>query len=290
MKIIEKWKQFTEDYSSCECHEEYNHFLLENLEKFSLLQEFSNGIKYPDLIRINNQAVNVRGGSAGSATSAGYGQDIKNPSRPGQIKLVHGVSKGQPKTRRFIYRVPPDDWPNSKNEDYTVVVQFSKKGPSSKDLKQLSAAERLKKLDVMVKCDCPFFIWNGPEYNATQNNYLYPASKGSAPPMGYDPTKAKWNPQMVSPKGSKGYWKGDYADTAADMGIRDPDREYYICKHVAAVFRNMENFLRLPVSWYRASEKAQEQGITDPGYPGQEVRQIQESSQISFVFTSKESD
>ena len=288
MKILKEWKGYSEDYENCSCEHHYDHFLLENSDKLIKLHEFSNGIKYPSLVSRNNAMINDRGGNAIRGTVAGYGQNIENPTRSGNIQMIHGIGKDQARTRRLIYKVPSDSWPNSKEGPYTVVIQFTKDGPRSDQLASLQASERLKQLDVMVKCDCPFFIWNGPEYNAVANKYLYPAGQGRiAPPdPGYNPRKAKWDPNLVSPQSMPGYWKGDYADTAADKGIRDPTRQFFICKHIAAVFTNLDRFLRLPVSWYQASEKADAQGIPDPGYPGGRKARAKAPppEQLSFMF------
>jgi len=292
MKILKEWKDYSEDYESCGCEHHYDNFLLENTDKIIKLYEFSNGIKYPNLVSRNNSVINSRGGSANRGTTAGYGQSIANPDRAGSMPMVHGSGAGHERTRRFIYKVPSDSWPNSKEGPYTVTVQFSKDGPRSEQLNSLDPSSRLKQLDVMVKCDCPFFIWNGPEYNAVANNYLYPAGQGrlSPPGPGYSPIKARWDPNMTSPQGMPGYWRGDYADTAADQAIRDPNREFYICKHITAVFANIDSFLKLPISWYQASEKADAQGIEDPGYPG--GRRARASApapeQMSFIFQPEE--
>jgi hypothetical protein len=281
MKFLKDWKDYSDDYETCTCGHHYDNFLLENTGKIIQLHEFVNGIKYNQLVSRNNSVINSRGGTA--VRGAGYGQNIENPPRSGKIDMVYGAGQGEARTRRFIYKVPSDDWPNSKEGPYTVTVQFSKDGPRAEQLAELPASERLKQLDVMVKCNCPFFIWNGPEYNAERLNYLYPAGQGRSNPPGYNPRKARWNPNMTSPSGTPGYWAGDYANTSADQGIRDPNREYYICKHVAAVFNIVDSFLRLPVSYYRAAET---DDLPDPGYPGSRRAPEQPVDQLSFVFPS----
>lgn len=59
------------------------------------------------------------------------------------------------------------------------------------------------KFNLHVKCTCPFWKWNGPDFNAYNQKYLYgrPFSNRSAP------------------------------------DIRDPKREYKVCKHVYAVLQ-----------------------------------------------------
>ena len=144
-----------------------------------------------------------------------YDQEITNPDRIGDIEV-----RLDAKSRTAIFTVPGDHWPNSKDH-YQVVVAFSKEGPSAEQLNQMKPSERLKALDVKVNCDCPFFRWNGPEHNAKANGYLLPPQHG----------------------------------TASEPDIRDPNREFYICKHIAAVFAIINTSFRLPGNWFKVGEK-----------------------------------
>lgn len=69
----------------------------------------------------------------------------------------------------------------------------------------------LSELDqVAMTCDCPFWRWNGPEYHAKQNDYMFGRPRG----------------------------------TAAPPNIRDPDRKYWLCKHAYAALRRLEHFVQ----------------------------------------------
>ncbi|HED36909.1 MAG TPA: hypothetical protein ENI76_01480, partial [Ignavibacteria bacterium] len=54
---------------------------------------------------------------------------------------------------------------------------------------------------IAMNCTCPFWEWNGPEYNAKENSYLLGLPSGSA----------------------------------SSPDVRDPDRIYWLCKHTYAV-------------------------------------------------------
>lgn len=62
---------------------------------------------------------------------------------------------------------------------------------------------------VALNCSCPFWRWNGPEYHASQNNYLLGAPAGDA--------------------------------SAPDM--RDPDRQFHLCKHAYSVVARLDEFV-----------------------------------------------
>src|SRR5690606_18828852 len=62
---------------------------------------------------------------------------------------------------------------------------------------------------VALNCDCEFWRWNGPEYHAKSNNYLLGAPNGTASP-----------PDM-----------------------RDPNREFHLCKHTYAVTARIDEFV-----------------------------------------------
>ena len=103
------------------------------------------------------------------------------------------------------FSVPGDGWANSKDR-YVVDIKFNKDGTPS-----------LAKLNVEVKCDCPFFIYNGPEHNAKSNGYLYGSPRGTATPP----------------------------------NVRDPSRQYYICKHIAAIFNLISNRFKIPSNYFK---------------------------------------
>ena len=62
--------------------------------------------------------------------------------------------------------------------------------------------------DVAVTCSCPFWRWNGPDYNAKQGEFLYqkPKSNQSAP------------------------------------DIRDPKRVYKVCKHAVVALEKAATY------------------------------------------------
>lgn len=77
--------------------------------------------------------------------------------------------------------------------------------------------------DVALICDCPFWQWNGPEHNAQSNSYL-----------------------LGQPYG-----------TAGPPDVRDPNREYAMCKHAYAVLRKLDTFVQEIVSenWDKSDEE-----------------------------------
>jgi hypothetical protein len=62
---------------------------------------------------------------------------------------------------------------------------------------------------VALSCDCPFWRWNGPEYHAKSDDYMLGQSYGTAGPP----------------------------------NVRDPDREYFLCKHTYAVLKRLDSFI-----------------------------------------------
>ena len=188
--VFKKWKSINNQYDNCKTDVEYDKFLKENKKSLALLSELT----YPDLLSKNNPVITSRGGGGD------YLQKILNPTRTGEIDL----SFEDAKSGLFIFSVPGDNWPNSKDR-YKVEIKFNKTGATS-----------LAQLDVMVKCDCPFFIYNGPEHNAKVNGYLFQNPYG----------------------------------TAEEPDIRDPSRVYYICKHISAVFSLINKKFRFPPSWF----------------------------------------
>ena len=179
---------------------EYYEFLKENEH---IAAKLLNEINYPQLVGKNNSVINSRAGRSGykRGTSGDFTQDIQNDTRSGDIDLVNADIKNF----LFQFSVPGDGWPNSKPR-YQVDIKFDKDGRPS-----------LAALDVKVKCNCPFFIYNGPEYQAKSDNYLL----------------------------------GNPGGTASPPDIRDPNRVYYICKHIAAVFDLIRARFRFPASYFK---------------------------------------
>lgn len=64
--------------------------------------------------------------------------------------------------------------------------------------------------EVALSCDCPFWRYNGPEFNADQNSYML----------------------------------GQPFGTAAPPNIRDPHREYALCKHAYSVLKRLDDFVQ----------------------------------------------
>ncbi len=62
---------------------------------------------------------------------------------------------------------------------------------------------------VAMTCDCPFWRYNGPEFHAKSGGYMLGAPHGSAAPP----------------------------------DVRDPDRQYYLCKHTYAVLKRLDEFV-----------------------------------------------
>ncbi len=227
MNILKEWKLLSQKYDSCSTEQEYHSFLMENKNSILKLYEMT----YPELMNTIPMG-DTKGGTHGvdlpgqpvitRAAGAGFGQNIRHPLRIGDIQVTFGGGRGEARTRRWMFSVPGDDWPNS-SDQYDVTVQFAMDGPSAQELSTMGSPRNLQSLDVNVRCTCPFFRWNGPEYNAHNNGFL------------------DGQPQ---------------ANLSADQGVRDPNREYYICKHIAAVFTLIQSKFSLPYSYFRASEIA----------------------------------
>jgi hypothetical protein len=210
MNHFKNWKLLKESYDKSQSNFSYDQFMQDNYETLKDLKE----IKYPELLQLNADITNARGGSGD------YNQNISNKERTGVTDITYGVSAGEAGDRRFIFSVPGDGWPNSK-ERYTVSIKFDNEGgPTPEELESVPAKDRLKMLDVKVKCDCPFFRWNGPEHRALTDGYL----------------------------------DGQPYGTASEPIVRDPNGEYYICKHIAYVFKLIDNKFRQPISYYKASQ------------------------------------
>jgi len=64
--------------------------------------------------------------------------------------------------------------------------------------------------EVAMTCSCPFWRWNGPEFNAKSNKFLLGKPNGKASPP----------------------------------NVRDPDREFWLCKHTFAVLKRLDTFVQ----------------------------------------------
>ena len=63
---------------------------------------------------------------------------------------------------------------------------------------------------VTLSCNCPFWRYNGPEFNAVNNGFML----------------------------------GQPFGTASPPNIRDPERKYWLCKHAYAVLRRLDGFVQ----------------------------------------------
>lgn len=64
--------------------------------------------------------------------------------------------------------------------------------------------------ELAMSCNCPFWRWNGPEFNAKTNSFLL----------------------------------GQPFGTAAPPDVRDPNRKFWLCKHAYAVQRRLDSFVQ----------------------------------------------
>ena len=115
-------------------------------------------------------------------------EEIRLKSRERRAKLV------RTDTKNWMWHWKSGQW--------LVKVQAYKKG----------SAKNLNKLNLRIACNCPFWMWQGPEHWARQGNYL-----------------------LGSPRGS-----------AANPVIRDPAHRHPVCKHVYAVLKQSERFFVRP--------------------------------------------
>lgn len=68
---------------------------------------------------------------------------------------------------------------------------------------------KFSKMDLELSCSCPAWQWQGPEYHAT---------------------------------GQKPYQLGPLMGTASAPDVRDPERQNFVCKHMAAVLAMTKNW------------------------------------------------
>lgn len=83
---------------------------------------------------------------------------------------------------------------------------------------------KLSELDhVSLSCNCPFWRWNGPEYHAKKNNYML---------------------------------NGPFGDASAP-NVRDPERQYWVCKHAYAVLKRLDDFVQevIDENWDKDEEE-----------------------------------
>jgi hypothetical protein len=68
---------------------------------------------------------------------------------------------------------------------------------------------KFSKMDLELSCSCPAWQWQGPEFHAT---------------------------------GPKDYQLGPLMGTASTPDVRDPERQNFVCKHMAAVLATTKNW------------------------------------------------
>lgn len=89
----------------------------------------------------------------------------------------------------------------------TRVFTFDVKASSTPRRVQASLSE----IDhIALSCNCPFWRYNGPEFHAKENSFML----------------------------------GQPFGTATSPDVRDPDRQYWMCKHAYAVMRRLESFVQ----------------------------------------------
>lgn len=121
-------------------------------------------------------------------------------------KVVERSQKITPKLVRvdqkngiWTFRVPGQD-----QDHYTVKIKARRRGRT----------QDLSKLDVEVSCSCDFWRWQGPEYHAVSEDYLYGKPRG----------------------------------TASTPDIRDPDRTHRACKHMVSVLDVAKGYWLRPLA------------------------------------------
>jgi hypothetical protein len=76
-------------------------------------------------------------------------------------------------------------------------------------IKLINASARLNDSDILVSCTCKFWRWNGPDFNADQQEYSERSFSNLSEPV-----------------------------------ERDPHGKYLICKHVYAALKQFKNDLK----------------------------------------------
>lgn len=86
------------------------------------------------------------------------------------------------------------------SEPYTIKVEARPPGGKAGDVE-------VDQCDVFLSCSCPYWVYQGPEYHAQQDDYLL----------------------------------GDPRGTASEPDERDPDRTHRLCKHAYAVLEDVRD-------------------------------------------------
>jgi hypothetical protein len=125
--------------------------------------------------------------------------DIVSGLNRGVAQRSQNVNIDDPSYRRRFQRWEVEAY--SGGPTYTVEIEAD----TNRDVVLMGDA--FWDTDVYVRCSCPYWRWNGPEYHADSDDYL----KGS-------------------PRG-----------TASTPDTRDPERNRYVCKHVYRVFEEIRD-------------------------------------------------
>jgi|GEM_PF-4628292 len=86
------------------------------------------------------------------------------------------------RNNRWVYKVG----------DYLIRIKIPKlKVKIKKTLtdKQLDQQHKIKNRDILVSCTCDFWRWNGPDYNAMQDNYSERTFSDLSEPHERDPQR-----------------------------------------------------------------------------------------------------
>ena len=90
--------------------------------------------------------------------------------------------------------------------DKTVRIKLVKVPVRQLTQQQLATLSKIKNRDILVSCDCGFWKWNGPDYNANNQGY-----------------------------GERVF------SSLSEPNERDPQNEFLICKHVYAALKQFKN-------------------------------------------------
>jgi hypothetical protein len=137
------------------------------------------------------------------------------PVRKSSIQAMSPIIMRMALKSRYLENKTPKKIKNNSNSCTVSVVSYL---PDLKvftfDVKDSGPARTVKAGvsdpdHLALSCDCPFWRYNGPEYNAKNNRYLM------GPPVG----------------------------KAYPPNVRDPKRQYWLCKHAFAVLVRLEKFI-----------------------------------------------
>ena len=204
---IREWRDYVNDEGEVFRHPPQN-LLNEVLDSYRFLLE----AQMSDIESQTNRII-IKRGIKRIDNPDPYGQEISNPDRHPKIKLV----RADPKRGIWTFRVPgcrsqgSTVCPENSKMMYTTKLKGLKRGNISSDVKDQKKGniKKLQHADVQVLCDCPYFKWGGPEYNAKRGNYLYQKTADG---------------------------------TASEPNIRDPERVNLVCKHIIAVFDILKKY------------------------------------------------